>query len=249
MIMPTLTIEPAAPGLLQGHTALVTGCSGVIGKAILLGFRAAGAKVLGTDLHLGDGAPACDLRDEASVCDLFDTLPMLTDIVHAVGTVSIGSVAGTSLAEFRRTLEDNLTTAFLVARAGTQAVRTGGSITVVASQAGLRGGALWGAYCASKFGVVGLVQCLAQELAPRQVRVNAVCPGWIDSPMSDMAFQRLSALTGAKPATLRAQAEANVPLGRPGSPAEVAGACMLLASSLAGYVTGASIVVDGGELT
>lgn len=163
--------------------------------------------------------------------------------------MSTGSVADTPAAGFRRTIEVNLVASFLVARAAARRLPSGGTLTLLSSQAGLRGSALWGAYCASKFGVVGLGQSLAQELAPRGVRVNVLCPGTIDTPMTTTAIEQVAAARGADPAAVRDAYVAGIPLGRLGEPADVAGACVLLASPLAAFVTGASLVVDGGELS
>src|SRR4029077_6362362 len=101
----------------------------------------------------------------------------LTDVVHAAGIVSVGRVEDLTAAELRGVLEVNLVGSFLVARAAAQAMTGGGSITLMSSQAGLRGGANWSAYSASKAGVIRLAERLAQELAPRRIRVHALRPG------------------------------------------------------------------------
>ena len=93
------------------------------------------------------------------------------------------------------------------------------------------------------------MQCTAQELAPRGVRVNAVCPGAVDTPMSDRLVAQLAGLDGVEPAALRRRYEAGAPIGRYATPDEIARVCVFLASDLAAYVVGASLVVDGGELT
>ncbi len=126
---------------------------------------------------------------------------------------------------------------------------SGGSITLISSQAGLRGGASWSAYSASKAGVNRLAESLAQELAPRGIRVNTVCPGNVETPMADEAIRRLAAGSAISRAEIRARYQRGIPMGRFARPEEVASVCVFLASSLASYVTGASIVVDGGELS
>jgi NAD(P)-dependent dehydrogenase (short-subunit alcohol dehydrogenase family) len=136
-----------------------------------------------------------------------------------------------------------------VAQAAARGQVAGGAITLIASQAGLRGGALWSAYAASKGGVVRLAESLAQELAPEGIRVNAVCPGNVDTAMGDSAIAEVARSTGASAEEVRARYLNGIPLGRFAAAGEVASVCVFLASPLASYVTGAALVVDGGELS
>ncbi len=244
---------PLADGLLlAGRVALVTGADGAIGRAVVAAFTAAGARCQAADVSPGEGTLACDVTDEVSVAAAIEaaqSLGPLTDVVHAAGIVSVGRVADLTAAELRGVLEINLVGSFLVAKAAAGAVTGGGSITLVSSQAGLRGGANWSVYSASKAGVNRLAESLAQELAPRGVRVNVVCPGNVDTPMSDEAILRLAARSGMPQTEIRARYLGGIPLGRFARPQEVASVCVFLASGMASYVTGASIVVDGGELS
>jgi NAD(P)-dependent dehydrogenase (short-subunit alcohol dehydrogenase family) len=238
--------------LLAGRVALVIGARGAIGEAIRAAFEAAGARCLGADLLAGDDVLRCDITNEASVSATFqvaESMGPLTDVIHAAGIVSVGRVEDQSLGEFRRILDVNLVGSFAVARAAARALAGGGTITLLSSQAGLRGGANWSAYSASKAGVNRLAESLAQELAPRGVRVNAVCPGNVETPMSEQAIQHLAALTRTSAAKVRADYVDGIPLGRFARPEEIASVCVFLASPLASYVTGASIIVDGGELS
>jgi NAD(P)-dependent dehydrogenase (short-subunit alcohol dehydrogenase family) len=247
--------------LLEGRHALVTGAAGGIGSAVVQAFRAHGATTCGADLAGLSGKPASgdamdivfvDVTDEASVEAAFVTASAahrLTDVVHAAGAVSVGPLAELSVAELRRVLEVNLVGSFLVARAASRLLAGGSTITLVSSQAGLRGGALWSAYSAAKAGVLRLAESLAEELGPTGIRVNTVCPGSVQTPMIDQAIDRLAELLGTSPEVLRKDYLSRIPFGRFAEPAEVANACVLLASPLASYVSGTALIVDGAELS
>jgi NAD(P)-dependent dehydrogenase (short-subunit alcohol dehydrogenase family) len=120
---------------------------------------------------------------------------------------------------------------------------------VIGSQAGRKGAADWGAYVASKFGVHGLTQCLAQELAPAGIRVNVVAPGNVDTEMALELMRKKAARTGLSPGEIKQEYSRNIPLGRFAEPHEVARVCVFLASPLASYVVGSALSVDGGELS
>lgn len=237
--------------LLTGRRALVTGAAGGLGQAIVGQLRTAGAEVVGLDLVTSPRQQVvpCDVTDEAQVKVAFDEAGVLTDVVHAAGVVAVGPVRDLALAEWKRILEVNLTGSFIVAREAARRLPPGGTLTLISSQAGKRGGALWAAYCASKFGVVGLGQCLAQELAPARIRVNLVCPGSVDTPMTESAFQELARHSGQDLNEVRRRQTENIPLGRLADAEEVGRVCVFLASELSSYMAGSSIIADGGELT
>ena len=245
----TTLAASSASDLLDGRRALITGAAGGIGASVVASFRAHGAEVLATDLRAKSGILSCDVTDEASVAAAFAAASPVDDVVHAAGILTVGTARDTTPDEFRRVLDTNLIGAFLVAREAAKTVRSGGTVTFIVSQGGRKGGAGWAAYCASKFGVIGLAESLAQELAADGVRVNAVCPGTVDTPMSRAAMERLAAVRNTTPALIAEGYRAGIPSGRFAQPSDVAGVCVFLASSLAAYVVGASIVVDGGELS
>lgn len=227
----------------------MTGAASGIGAAAARALDEAGAAVTKLDASAGEGIIACDVTDERAVESAFAEATPFTDVLHAAGVMSAGEVSTLTLTDFRRVIDVNLIGSFLVARAGARRIADRGTITLVASQAGRKGGAGWSAYCASKFGVIGLVESLAQELAARGVRVNAVCPGTVDTPMTRFAINQLADHKNTTPADVRDDYLAGIPFGRFATPAEVASVCVFLASPLAGYVSGASIVVDGAELS
>jgi len=128
-------------------------------------------------------------------------------------------------------------------------VADNGSITFISSQAGVKSGALWSAYSASKAGVNRLAEALAQELGPRGIRVNAVCPGTVQTKMIDDVLNKLAPLKGTTAAAVRDRYTAGIPLGRFAKPEEIGAMCVFLASNMASYMSGSTLVVDGGELT
>ena len=211
---------------------VVTGAAGAIGAAVTRRFAAAGAHVTGLDLRAGENVVGCDITDEHAVDRALAGIAarhQITDLVHCAGVLSVGDVLTVPAGEIRRVLDVNLMSAFIVA------------------QAAVHGAPGWAAYCAAKAGVSRLVEALAKELGPSGVRVNAVCPGTVDSPMTTEAAGLIAAAAGVGAAQVRLRYEDENPLRRMASPDEVAGICLFLSSPLAGYVNGASIMVDGGD--
>ena len=238
--------------LLDGRRALVTGASGAIGAAICAEFERHGAACVGVDVAPVVGVITCDVGDELSVRAAFDEATRggpLSDVVHAAGIVSVGSVAEQSLEEFRRVIDINLIGTFLVAREAARRVEDHGAITLISSQAGLKSGAYWSAYSASKAGVLRIAESLALELAPRGVRANAVCPGEVETTMIVDAMAGIAKLRSMAPETVRKVYTEEIPLGRFATPEEVAWVCVFLSSPLAAYVSGAVQTVDGGLLS
>ena len=155
----------------------------------------------------------------------------------------------TDLADWRRVIDVNLTGAFITAKVFARHLieqGEGGRVILTSSLVGTRGGAENSAYSASKFGMIGLAQCLAAELAPHQILVNCVCPGQIDTDMIRQLFRDRAVNRGATEAEVRESMESSIPVGYLGSLDELAGTYVYLASDLGRYVTGQAIVVDGG---
>lgn len=244
--------RPPIAQLLAGRRAIVTGAARGIGKAIADVFESAGASVIRLDIVTSSSIQMCDVTDEASVAGAFDGAAAkgrIDDVVHAAGVASIGAVADTSAAEFRRVIDVNLTGGFLVSREAARRLGAGGNLVLVASQAGLKGGALWGAYSASKGGLLRLADCLVEELAPRGIRVNAISPGSVDTEMVAAAIADLARHSGADAEAIRTRYEQAIPMGRFARPEEIAMTAVALCSGLFSYVNGSNIVVDGGELS
>jgi len=238
---------------LAGKVALVTGASGGIGLAISELFLAEGATVHLTDIdpergrslatNLGDRAryQALDVTDEASWAAAIDRLQetdgVLTTLVNCAGAALRRPLVDTSVADFRRLVELNLTGTFLGLRTGGQHLVDGGSVVNISSLNGVLPTAGLGAYVASKAAVSALTRVAALEFADRNITVNAVCPGSIETAITDRSdFADLD-----WDAYIR-----TIPLHRRGRADDVAQAALYLASDDSRYVTGTNLIVDGG---
>jgi NAD(P)-dependent dehydrogenase (short-subunit alcohol dehydrogenase family) len=231
---------------LAGKIAIVTGAASGIGQASVELFRREGATVVGADLANGADV-RCDAGSEPDIKKLVAEVAAEhggLDIFFANAGVSGGwaTIADQSAADWAEILRINLIGPFLAIKYAAPVIarRGGGSIICTASVAGLRSGAGGAAYSASKAGVINLVQTAAQQLSGTGVRVNAICPGLIETgmtrPMYDLARER-----GQESRI----GELN-PLKRGGEPEEIAQAALFLASDEASYVNGTALVVDGG---
>ena len=227
--------------------AVVTGTAGGIGAAVAKalvreGFRVAGVDVRPTDLP-GVRSVHCDVADEDSVAaalaDVRAQFGEPTALVNAAGYFDTHDVPELTVAEWRRFLDVNATGPFLLCRQVLPAMIAAGSgaIVNVVSTAGVRGGRRRAAYCASKGALLQLTRSLALDHGHQGVRVNAVCPGLIDTPMADWIRHDPEAM---------ASFDANLPAGRIGTPAEVAGVVSFLLGPSASYMHGATVLVDGG---
>lgn len=243
-----------------GPVALVTGASSGIGRASACAFAAAGYTTVLADLDEQEGREAiaecereaatcrfirCDVSNETSVrsliADVVSTYGRLDAAFNNAGIEGAQAPTGECTTEnFDRVLGVNLRGVFLCMREELQQMtkqETGGAIVNCSSVAGLVGFAGIPAYVASKHGVVGLTRNAALEYAQQNIRVNAVCPGAIETPMLDRLMS-----SGVPRETI----VATEPVGRIGTPAEIAAAAVWLCSPAASFVTGQAIAVDGG---
>jgi 3-oxoacyl-[acyl-carrier protein] reductase len=240
---------------LTDKTALVTGAAGGIGGAIARAFHRQGATVavsgrqvekldklaaeLGSRIHV----VPCDLADRAAVTGLIDAsiakLGRLDILVNNAGLTKDNLFMVMKDEQWDEVIAVNLTATFLLMRAAARAMlraKTGfGRIINISSVSGIIGNPGQGNYAASKAGVIGMSKSLAREVAPRGITVNCLAPGFISTPMTDaLKDSQVAAIKGA------------IPAEKFGTPADVAAACVYLASAEAGYMTGQTLHVNGG---
>jgi len=248
--------------MLKGKIALVTGASSGIGRATALMMARHGAHVALTGRQMaalqeigkritdagGQGAAfAGDLRNEEDrkriVSEAAARFGGLDILVNAAGTITNGTIENTTLGDWRTMLEINLEAVFsLMQLAVPHLEKRRGCIVNVSSVTGIRAFPNVLAYCVSKAGVDQLTRCAALELAPKGIRVNAVDPGVVVSNL-----HRRGGMAEDKYQAFLEHSKSTHPLGRVGSPEDVAGAILFLASEQSGWITGASLPVDGGR--
>jgi NAD(P)-dependent dehydrogenase (short-subunit alcohol dehydrogenase family) len=244
---------------LAGKKALVTGGGSGIGAAIALALAEAGARTVicgrrrealqsTAARHNNIDTRTADVTDPDSVAQLYANGPFDIVVANAGGAQS-APFEKISPAHWNETVNVNLTGAFQTVQPAIAAMRTRGwgRIIFIASTAGLKGYAYVAPYVAAKHGVVGLARALALETAKEGITVNAVCPGFTETPMLERAVERIAATTKRSAADARVALAANNPQGRLVKPQEVADAVLWLCADGSAGITGQAISISGGE--
>ena len=241
---------------LSGQTALVTGASRGIGKAIAIALGKAGAKVAcvarneeklketASEITAAGGTAAiysCDVTDSAAVQQVVDSVveqwEQLDIVVNNAGITKDTLIPRMTDEEWDDVISTNLRSVFLFTRAGIQAMmrKRYGRIINISSVSGIMGNPGQANYSASKAGIIGLTQTVSREIAGRKVTVNAICPGFIATEMTDAMGQ-----------VVQDEVKKRVPAKRLGESEEIADAVLYLASDSGAYITGQILTVDGG---
>jgi meso-butanediol dehydrogenase / (S,S)-butanediol dehydrogenase / diacetyl reductase len=246
--------------------AVVTGAATGIGRATahalarngygvtLVGRRAEPLEQLAAELRESGGdaiATPADVtsREEtaAAVDATVERFGGIDALVNNAGVGDSGPLLEESLERWEETLRINLTGAFLTTQlALPHLIERRGAVVNVASVNGILAGPGWTSYCVSKAGLIMLAKCVANDYGRQGVRANAVCPGWVRTPMGDHDMDEVARAHGTDRQGAYARAHRQHPLGRPAQPEEIADVIAFLASPGAAYVTGATVMVDGG---
>ena len=225
----------------------MTGGGKGIGASVCARF--ASDRVIAVGRTPGEVDEVCDVTDEEAVAELFQRVGSVDVLVNNAGIAESAPLARTTLADWRRHLDVNVTGAFLCTRAVLPGMveRGPGRVVTIASTAALVGGRYVAAYTASKHAALGLMRAVAAEVAGTGVTANAVCPSYVRTPMTERTLARISEKTGRSREEALASLEASTPLGRLLEPEEVAEAVWYLASDAASAVNGHALVLNGDE--
>lgn len=252
---------------LAERVAFVTGASRGIGEAIARRFAAEGARValaardeaacerIAVEIAQGGGeavAMGCDVTLPVSVSGAIASIAArwgrIDVLVNNAGLGGPTPLEDPDDSRWNAILATNLTAVFRVTREAAPFIPRGGRVLNLSSVLGRFGVGGYSAYCASKHGVIGLTRALALELAPRQITVNALCPGWVETDMAREGFGRIGSSQGGMVEAGRKAAAEMAPLKRVLDPEEIAGLAAYLASDEAKNVTGQAVVIDGGQV-
>ena len=238
---------------LSGKKALVTGAAGGIGKAIVKALTDAGATIAATDVQLEDiscnAAIPGDLTDPAH-CDALpakarEALDGLDIVINNAGVIRRGVITDSTDDDYVQSMAVNVEAPFRICRAAIPilAANGGGAIVNVSSCWGVRPGPNHPLYCMSKAALASMTQCLGHDHAHQGIRVNAVCPNEVDTPMLRSGFSA----RGIDPETAIDDLNRSVPLGHIAQPEEIADVVLFLASDQSRYMCGALVEINGGK--
>ncbi len=234
---------------MEGQRAAVIGARGGIGAACMLAFAAAGWESIGADLSAGDSLYALDVTDAESVDSFAKKIGPVDAMVYAAGTVATMPITKTDFTVWRRILAVNLDGAAYAASAFARSMAEhGGAMVFVSSAAGIRGESNASAYSASKAGLIGLVESIAAELVSDNIRINAVAPGNVDTPMLREVARGIATTKGRGEADVWDSFAQTGAANRILMPEEVARVCVSLCTDAFSGVTGATVPVDAGYL-
>jgi len=249
---------------LEGKVAIVSGGGTGIGAATARVFAREGAKVVVTGrraepleavaAEIDGRAVAGDTSDDdhvrAAVAEARDAFGGLDIVVANAGLGFGGAAADVDDERWQQTLDVNLTGAFRLARAAIPSLveRGGGSIVLVSSVSALVSGTDGAAYVTSKAAMLGLARSIAVDYGPSGIRANALCPGWVETPMGDQSMETLMTQHGISLGEAYRLVTQHIPLRRPATADEIAACCLFLASDESSIVTGTTLVADGGGL-
>jgi meso-butanediol dehydrogenase / (S,S)-butanediol dehydrogenase / diacetyl reductase len=247
---------------LEGRVAIISGGGTGIGAATARLFAREGARVVVTGRRpgplqavadeVGGRAVPGDTADPEHVAEAVqvarEAFGGLDTVIANAGVGFGGATADVDDERWGRTFDVNVTGAFRLVRAALPSLleRGGGSIVLVSSVSGLVSGTESAAYVASKAAMIGLAKSLAVDYGPREIRANALCPGWVITPMGDQSMDDLAQIRGISREDAYRLATKDIPLRRPATAEEIAACCLFLAGDESSIVTGTALLADGG---
>ena len=251
---------------LKDRVAIITGAASGIGKAIAKSYVEKGVRVAIADINLPAAQKAAleigsttlavivDVKErdsvEAMVSEVEKTLGSPTILVNNAGISSVSPFLDCTEETWDRTIDINLKGTFNCCQAVIRRMQPNktGSIINISSQSGKSGNSQYAAYCASKFGIIGLTQSLAIEFAKEGIRANAICPGVVMTPLWDDMMADYAKKRNLTPEQVKPYLESKIPMGKLCSEQDVANMALFLASDESKYITGQSLNVSGGAI-